>query len=220
MNEAIDIYCERVGTAFWAEPLNAVSNLAFVAAGILLVLALRRQDAAVRQDPAMVALAVLVIVIGVGSSLLHTFAVIWAAVADVVPISIFILLYMYLALKRLAALPDWACLLGLAIVLGLVTAMPLIFGFSVSTYAVALAAMLGLGGFLHFRRRHPAGLPTLITGLVFAVSLSFRTADLPLCEALPIGTHFIWHLINAVVLYRLTRTMMRFGRRSGAAQTA
>lgn len=215
MNQQIDIYCERLGPGLWAEPLNALSNLAFVVAGLLLIIVLRRQDPVVRQDPAMVILAVLVVLVGVGSSLLHTFAVVWAALADVIPIAIFILLYMYLALKRLAALPLWFCLLGVAVVLVLVTAMPLLFGFSLSTYGVALAAMVGLGGHLHFSHRHPAGLPILITGLIFAISLGFRTADLPICEALPVGTHFIWHLMNAVVLYRLTRTMMRFGRRLG-----
>jgi hypothetical protein len=45
------------------------------------------------------------------------------------------------------------------------------------------------------------------------VSLAFRTADLPLCATLPSGTHFLWHILNAAVLYSLVRTMMRHGRR-------
>ena len=216
MNRYIDIYCERLAPGLWEEPLNAVSNLAFIIAGILLVLVLRRQEAAVREDPAIIALTILVVAIGIGSSLLHTFAVIWAALADVIPIALFILLYMYLALKRLAALPIWVCLIGLAIVLGLVTAMPLIFGFSVSTYSVALTAMLLVGGYLHLVRHHPAGLPIAGTGLIFAASLGFRTIDEPLCDVLPIGTHYMWHLLNAVVLYRLTRIMMRHGGRAAA----
>ena len=206
-----------MGPGLWAEPLNAVSNLAFVIAGLLLILVLRRQEAEVRGDPAVVLLTLLVIAIGIGSTLLHTFAVVWAALADVIPIALFILLYMYLALRRLARFPLWVCLLGVVGVLVLVTAMPLFFGFSVSTYGVALTAMLVVGGFLHLVRHHPAGLPIVVTGLIFAVSLGFRTIDLPLCGQLPIGTHYIWHLMNAVVLYRLTRTMMRHGRRVIAA---
>ncbi len=213
MNRQIDIYCERLAPGLWAEPLNLVTNLAFVLAGLMLIVVLRRQDAVVREDPVMIGLTLLVVIIGIGSSLWHSFAVVWAGLADVTPIAIFILLYMYLALKRFAAFPLWACLLGVAVVLALVTVMPAVFGFSVSTYGVALAAMLGIGGFLHLARRHPAGLPIFTTGVIFAVSLSFRTADLPLCDRFSIGTHFVWHLMNAVVLYRLTRTMMRFGRR-------
>jgi hypothetical protein len=78
---------------------------------------------------------------------------------------------------------------------------------------VALLAMLGVGGFLHFARRHPAGPRILAAAGLFAVSLAFRTADLPLCATLPSGTHFLWHILNAAVLYSLVRTMMRHGRR-------
>ena len=213
MNRAIDIYCERLGPGLWAEPLNAVSNLAFIVAGILLVAALRRCDPPVRRDPTIVALVALTFIIGIGSALFHTFAVVWAALTDVVPIALFILLYMYLALRRLVALPLWGCWLGVAVVLFLTVVMPLAFGFSISTYGVALAAMLGVGGFLHFGRRHPAGPRILVAAGIFAVSLALRTADEPLCAALPVGTHYFWHLFNAVVLYSLTRTMMAFGRR-------
>jgi hypothetical protein len=38
--------------------------------------------------------------------------------------------------------------------------------------------------------------------------LVFRTIDRAVCSSVPIGTHFIWHLLNAVVLYVLLRTAM------------
>ncbi len=216
MDRHIDIYCERVGTAFWAEPLNAISNLAFIIAGLLLVQVLRRADPALRRDPANVALVTLIFLIGIGSGLFHTFAVVWAALTDVIPIALFILLYMYLALRRMIALPVWVCALSLLGVLGLVSAMPALFGFSLPTYGVALTAMIVVGGFLHVVRSHPAGMPILITGGIFALSLTLRTIDLPLCDVLPIGTHYFWHILNAVVLYRLARIAMRHGRAASA----
>src|SRR3546814_12183444 len=99
---------------------------------------------------------------------------------------------MYLALRRLVALPLWGCWIGVAIVLVLAVVMPRAFGFSVSTYGVALLAMLAVGGFLHFGRRHPAGPRILVAVGVFTLSLAFRMADLPLCAALPSGPHFPW----------------------------
>jgi hypothetical protein len=30
----VDLYCERTGADFWSEPVNALTNLAFVAAGL------------------------------------------------------------------------------------------------------------------------------------------------------------------------------------------
>jgi len=214
-HDFIDLYCERIGPGLWAEPWNAATNLAFIAAGVLLAVVLRRAEPAVRRDPAILCLVALVFIIGVGSGLFHTFAQFWSMLADVIPITLFILLYMYLALRRLLALPLWGCLLGVAVVLVLTVVMPVGFGFSVSTYGVALAAMLGVGGVLHFGRRHPAGPRVLAAAGVFAVSLALRTADLPLCAVLPLGTHFLWHLLNAVVLFSLTRTMMIHGKRAG-----
>jgi hypothetical protein len=210
----IDLYCERIGPGLWDEPLNAATNLAFIAAGLMLVVALRLGDPQLRRDPGILALIGLLFVIGLGSGLFHTFAVFWAMLADVVPIALFILLYMYLALRRLVGLRLWGALSGVAAVLVLVVIMPVVFGFSVSTYGVALAAMLIVGGFLHFRRHHPAGPAILAAAGVFALSLALRTADLPLCATLPTGTHFLWHLLNAVVLYSLVRSMMAWGRRA------
>jgi hypothetical protein len=44
------------------------------------------------------------------------------------------------------------------------------------------------------------------TGL-FCVSLTVRTIDEPLCHLWPLGTHFVWHLLNAVLLLVLTRSL-------------
>ena len=34
--ESIDLYCERTGPELWSEPLNALSNLAFIGVAALL----------------------------------------------------------------------------------------------------------------------------------------------------------------------------------------
>ncbi len=52
--------------------------------------------------------------------------------------------------------------------------------------------------------------------VVFALSMSARTLDWELCQATawggrPIGTHFLWHLLNATVLYVLVRTAILHG---------
>ena len=41
---------------------------------------------------------------------------------------------------------------------------------------------------------------------VFLVSLCFRTIDREICAAFPLGAHFLWHLLNALVLWLLLRT--------------
>lgn len=202
----IDIYCERLGPGLWAEPINAVTNLAFIAAGVLLTRSLLRSPADVRRDAAAWTLVALVFAIGIGSSLFHTFATRWAALSDIIPIALFILFYTYLALTRFAAAPIWAGLLAVVAVLALAQA-------ALGAYGAALTAMLAIGWYLRFNRQHPAGNALLTAAGVFALSLFLRTIDEPLCETIPMGTHFFWHLLNAVVLYLVTRAMIRFGQR-------
>ena len=38
----VDLYCERTGAGLWAEPANALTNLAFIAAGLWGVWQVRR----------------------------------------------------------------------------------------------------------------------------------------------------------------------------------
>ena len=40
----------------------------------------------------------------------------------------------------------------------------------------------------------------LIGAAILCVSLTFRTLDEPLCAIFPLGTHFLWHILNAVML--------------------
>ncbi|SDN16941.1 hypothetical protein SAMN05216360_106139 [Methylobacterium phyllostachyos] len=46
-------------------------------------------------------------------------------------------------------------------------------------------------------------------GVLFLISLVARTADQTACTALPIGTHAVWHILNAAVLYALVATAIR-----------
>ena len=80
MQETIDIYCERIDASFWSEPVNAITNGAFLVAAVLLALRLRGSD-----DRAAWLLTGLVAAIGIGSFLFHTFATGWAAAAGISP---------------------------------------------------------------------------------------------------------------------------------------
>ena len=52
--EPIRAYCERTDASFWSEPLNAISNGAFLIAAVLAAL---RERSGARRDPAALALA-------------------------------------------------------------------------------------------------------------------------------------------------------------------
>ena len=207
----IDAYCERTSAAFWAEPVNAVTNLAFLVAAWIGVALWRRSG---RRDPASLFLVILAGVIGIGSFLFHTFANRWSNLADVLPIAVFIYAYFGLALARFVGLRrSVAALATLAFLGASVAAGPLLAPIAGSSagYIPALAALVVTGGGLTLAGRAQGPL-VLAAGGVFALSLAFRMADQPLCADWPLGTHFAWHILNATTLGLLLAAAIRDAR--------
>jgi hypothetical protein len=82
-------------------------------------------------------------------------------------------------------------------------------------YLPALGALIIIGMAL-VERHHRAGPYVVWAAAIFAISIVFRTLDLALCDQVVIngrnvGTHFIWHLLNAVVLFLLLRASLEAG---------
>jgi hypothetical protein len=204
-SQPIDLYCERTDATFWSEPANAISNLAFLIAAAAALVRWRRGD---RDDWPALALIGVVTAVGIGSFTFHTVATRGAVLADVVPIAVFIYGYLLLALRRFLRLP---CLAAGAIVVayaaaaqGLSALAPPRFLNGSVGYLPALAALIAVAVVAKGEVRRGLALAALL----FAISLALRTADIALCPAFPLGTHFAWHILNAVVLYVLLRTAM------------
>jgi hypothetical protein len=211
--EPVNFYCERTSAAFWSEPVNALTNAAFLLAAIAAFVGWRRAGG--RDLPAL-ALIVLLVVIGFGSFAFHTLATRGAAYFDVVPIAVFIYGYLALALRRFLGLswpPTIVVLAGfIAISRTLPRMVPLGTLNGSLDYAPALAAMLIMAGLVPARVR-PA---VALAAAIFTVSLAFRTVDQAICGAFPLGTHFIWHLLNAAVLFVLLNAAIATGPRPAA----
>ena len=95
--DAVDGYCERLGPGYGAEPVNALSNLAFLlAAGVMWP--------RLRGLPLARAMVALLTVIGIGSYLFHSHANRLTGVMDVAPIAGFILLYVFAASRDMLGL--------------------------------------------------------------------------------------------------------------------
>jgi hypothetical protein len=199
----IDLYCERLDPSFWAEPVNALSNIAFLLAAWAAFVLWRREG---HDDRVILALIVIVAVVGFGSFTFHTLATRGAMMLDVGPIGVFIYSYFLFALKRFLALPWPAALIifagFVALSTGLAVYVPREFLNGSVGYFPALAALIGIGWML---RERTTGKALLIAAVVFVGSLFFRIIDLDVCGAFPLGTHFLWHILNAVVLYAVLR---------------
>lgn len=207
-------YCERgLDPSFWAEPLNAVSNLAFLIAAALGAVSLAKLPAGQRGG-LETACVVLAAAIGIGSFLFHTLATRWAALADTIPIGLFMLLYLVLACRRFLGLSVAA---SAGAVVAFVAALalagqpmcggrPCLNGSA--GYLPAAAALAAIGLVLELRG-HPAARALLVGAGVLALSLALRTIDRAACPytilaaARPTGTHFLWHLLNGLLLHIL-----------------
>lgn len=195
---AVDGYCERLGPGLWAEPLNALTNLAFLAAAAVMW-------GRARGLPLARALTVVLAVIGVGSGLFHTFANRLTGLMDVLPILGFILLYVFAASRDLMGWRPWQA--GVAVLAFFPYAWAMVTVFNAATpwmgssagYAPVPVLILLYAGLL--ARKAPATARGLAAGAaLLTLSLTFRTLDAPLCAALPQGTHLVWHLLNALML--------------------
>lgn len=197
MLEHVDNYCERVMPGFWDEPLNAVTNLSFIIAAIILWRLAAR--AGVARRPSFLIPTALLALTGVGSFLFHTLANGWTGLADTLALGFCLLATIYAASIRFLGWPWWRSLfwpvlmLGAAVFFGWLKLAPGSFYFGPLAAGTLFAALL-------LSRGHPAGRWIIAALLVFLPSFLFRTLDDPLCGSWPYGTHFLWHILNGIVL--------------------
>jgi len=210
LSRPVDIYCERTGASFDAEPLNAISNFAFlIAAWGAWKLRSQRGDNA--HSAPIKALCILIGVVGVGSFVFHTIATKWAEWVDVIPILVFMIFYCWMILTVFFQWSAWlkaaACVLLFATTFYLEAEefAPVLWGGAM--YLPSLFFMLAAGAGIWLRNA-AAGQAFYAAAAVFAVSFTARTLDMPLCNDIPVGVHYFWHLFNATVLYLLVRTLI------------
>jgi len=202
----IDIYCERIGPGLLGEPLNALTNAGFFLAAWFAWRAARSRGLDSAQTRILLALAV---AIGVGSTLWHTFATLWARVLDESPILLFQLLFMWMYLRQVIGTRRWVaagCIIGyLAGALYCRQFPHLLNGSLVYAPAFVLTTSLGL---YHWLQRKPE--PWLLLGATATLALAvfLRTLDATVCDRFPFGTHFLWHVFVAVVVYWCLRALI------------
>ena len=210
----LDGYCERLAPGFWAEPLNALTNLAFVFAALIMW---RRSTGVM---PARL-LCGWLFAIGVGSFLFHTFATPWAAMADVVPIFAFVVTYIVLVNRDLFGLSTlWSGVLTVvalpaaALIIPVVQQVPILqvsAGYMPVLFLIVIyAALFAWQGRADIARGFLIG-----AGILFA-SLWARSLDMPLCGVFPQGSHLFWHCLNGLMLGWMTEVYLGARRGAGA----
>ena len=48
----------------------------------------------------------------------------------------------------------------------------------------------------------------LVAATVFLLSLALRPVDIRICSQFGLGSHFLWHVLNALVIYLVMRALI------------
>jgi len=202
----IDIYCERVEPSLWAEPVNALTNLAFILAAIIVGLQAKKRGVL---KPNILLLIGLMAVIGIGSMFFHTYATKWARVLDILPILLFQVAFLWVYGRVMIDLSPKQ-LLGAVIVFFILAyifrGFPDLLNGSL-IYLPALTLLLILGSYHYLHADNERSL-LLVAVAVFSFSLFFRSIDMAVCDYFPLGTHFLWHLSNGLLVYLVVRSLV------------
>lgn len=204
---AVDHYCERTDPSLWSEPLNALTNAAFpIAAWVAWRLLARHPNHPHRR--LIQALIIVMAVVGPGSFLFHTVATRWAEWGDVIPILVFMLLYLWLVLTCFFRWPGWLKLAALAVFFAvtfyLEAAVPGTVLWGGALYMPTVLVLVATAAALY--RIGSTAAPAMVGAtVVFLLSFTARTLDASVCPSFPLGTHLFWHLLNALLLFLLLR---------------
>ena len=212
LNNAVWLYCERgTSTALLAEPVNAVTSLFSIFAGLAALWIYRKLPAGQKSADHTLLMG-LSFAVGLGALAFHLFASQWSELAHLLPFLLFLLVFMAFALNRFLDVPaGWTglilAILTLFTVAGLT--MTCLFldqalqppwslraGASGGASGGATSCLNGsLGyvpfalalmslGFLLRARGHKAAPSVILAGVVFIVSLAFHTIDHLACTQL------------------------------------
>jgi len=180
----IFFYCERTSSDILGEPINFYTNLCFIIFSILLLFNKSISDKKY---------ALLIFLIGVGSMLFHSVPNRLTGFLDVFFIISFIFYYIFTLYIKLNIKKYISAIISIVFI-----AICFVFGI------VSKNTLLGSSAFYLPIIFHMYNLFLFIL-VLFSFSLLLRSVDLYLCNLFFIGTHFIWHILNALVLYLLVK---------------
>ena len=191
-----DGYCERADLTYWSEPVNAMTNLAFIIAAVIFW----RRSAGV---PLARLLSAILFAIGLGSFLFHTHATFWAMLTDVLPIGLFILVYLFAVHRDIWPMRSWIAAAATtlfipyaALMVPVLNQIPFL---RISNFYWTVPLLLLPYAYL-LRARAGIARGFLIGAAILILSITLRSVDEVFCAHIPLGTHFLWHILNGVML--------------------
>ena len=186
-------YCELSRFGAIAQPINVTGNLGFL---ILFFISWYKIG--------MHGLTLSALLIFIGSSLWHATLHPLGLVLDITPIILWVIVYLWAISENFMQKSERILLIVVFLISALVITkttpniIPMQSGIFVGGSIVLLA-----GSFFAYRlSRHYAFL-LMQSCFLLSIAIFARLADLSFCDIIPIGTHWLWHLLAAFALIPL-----------------
>ena len=199
----MDFYCERTNNQIFNEPINAVSNIFFIIVSISLFKILRKNQS----DKIYYIQPILIFFIGIGSFLFHLKPNLITLYSDIIPIFLFSLSFIFLFNRNVIKISNLNSALLFILFLTLLLFITPKLKYEIlngSEFYFANYFFLAMYTiWLYFKKSDFFQL--LFLGFIFFnLSILLRSIDNYICNYLSIGTHFLWHFLNAYLLKILT----------------
>lgn len=204
--------CERSDPSMWAEPLNVLSSIIFMFVSVKIYRYYHRhEDLERRWIWDIHALTFLTFIVGFNSLVFHAFPNPTTELMDTLAIVMFIMIYFWSVLFRIGRCNFFQALVAFVAFLGfshiLVAQFPNALNDSIG-YLSSMIALIMIAVYLHLKAR-PSSQHFMLAAIIGVCSLFCRAIDRAVCPMLDTGTHFLWHTLNATLLYILLKQIVR-----------
>jgi len=200
------IYCERALFGNYFQPLNTLSNLLFFASALFLYDFYRKNKIRGLKATLMI---VLIVFIGLGSSIMHINKSHLTFIIDIVPTLIFFMVYTYFLIQDMSKQKKverivgtlWVALVVLASLTSIYLLKNGVLVRGAQTHIVALISFIVVILYArHLKLKHTMK-ELDASYFLLAIALIFRQIDLLVCPQFQWGTHFLWHIFAAFATY-------------------
>lgn len=197
------VYCEYNPHYAIHQPVNFLSNIVFFIVATYFCLHWKNLRWITKS------LIIVLIIMGFGSAWFHGWPSTTSIYSDILPTFLFFMLYFAWVLYVGYQWRLWQALLGICLYLlltvAIMTQVPTHFLDGATGYLFLLLIFVLLAAGL-ISKAPRISRYLFMAAAVFAISGFFRSIDLRVCQDFPIGTHFIWHLLNPLMLGLLIRS--------------
>lgn len=147
-------------------------------------------------------LPILLSLVGISSALWHLTSFAWADLLDTGSIAIFCLATTYLLFSKIFT-SKIHVVLSLVVLVLLSFFIEQVSIMNGSLVYIFLFFILLIPGLIYLKKAPIVRRYMVLALVVFGLAIVFRILDPVLCEYVPMGTHFIWHILMALVGYYL-----------------